>query len=89
MGEMSNNKVEAYGLLLGLKILRDKKISNTIIFGDSSIIIQAMVSGNLPKNVALSQILHRSKHLERQIGGIDYYYILRIKNKQADSQANE
>lgn len=56
---MYNNIVEAYGLLLGVKILKERRIMNPIIIGDSSIIIQAMVNGNSLKNVALHHILER------------------------------
>ena len=68
LGQISNNNAEAHGLLLGLKILRDRKINNAIIFGDSSLIIQAMVRKTPPKNATLNQILHReiflAKHIE-------------------------
>ena len=86
---MSNNKAKAYGLILGLKILRDRKINNAIIFGDSSLIIQVMVSKSPPKNLALNQILHRAKNLATHIGKIEYYHILREKNEKADLQENE
>ena len=89
LGQMSNHKAEANGLLLGLRIIREEKINNEIIFGDSSLIIHAMVSGTLPKNVALSQVLYRAKNLVKKIGVVDFYHILRENNKNADSQANE
>ena len=62
---------------------------NPIIFGDSSIIIHAMVSGNRPKNAALCQIFSRVDKYGMQVGGNEYYHILRNNNKLADSQKNE
>lgn len=44
LGETSNNKAEAYGLLIGTKILKEKEIKDPIIMGDSTIIIEAMIN---------------------------------------------
>ena len=84
---MTNNKAEAYGLLLGLKILREKKIKEVIVFGNLSIIIKAMASNSLPKIVGLNQILSRAQKIANQIGNIEFFHILRKNNKMADEQA--
>jgi len=62
LGTTSNNKVEAYGLLLGEKFLRKRSILNPIILGDPIILIQSMVKKVDPKNTALIQIKKRIMH---------------------------
>ena len=86
---MKNNKVEAYGLLLGHKIVKEKKINDVVVFGDSSLTIHEMISKTLPKNVGLNQILKRAQKIENHIANIDYYHIMRKNNKKADEQENE
>ena len=57
LGKTSNNRAEAYGLLLGTTILKKRNIQNPIIMGDSAIIIQATINMRNPPNVAMGQIV--------------------------------
>ncbi len=86
--ENSNNRAGAYGLLLGTTILKQRKMLNPIILGDSSIIIQAMVERSTPTNKALIQIIKRIRKKLINMGKVSFKHILRENNKIADIQAN-
>jgi len=61
LGEMSNNRAEAYSLLLGTKILSKKGIKDPIIIKDSTIIIATMETGKEFKSSAINKISQRIK----------------------------
>lgn len=86
--ENSNNRAEAYGFFLGTEILKQRKMLNPLILGDSAIIIQAMVGRSNPTNKALSQIIRRIKKNLINMGKVSFKHILRENNKIADTQAN-
>ena len=60
LGIMSNNMAEALALWQGLKIAHEQKIHSLVVFGDSKLIIQFMVSKTLPANVFLAAIIKKS-----------------------------
>ena len=53
LGSLSSNKAEAYTLLQGLYQLKALNISNAMVFGDSSIIINMMIHDHLISNMDL------------------------------------
>lgn len=59
LGETTNNKLEAYNLLLGIRILKKQEIKYPIIIGDSANVIEAMVNGKNPSNTTISRIYQR------------------------------
>eukprot|EP00253_Pinus_taeda_P016469 PITA_16469 len=89
LGIMSNNRAEAYSLLLGTSILRRLGLQNPLIMGDSAIIIAAMVSGREFKQIALNNIKSRIIDNLRDIEGTTFKHVLRSNNKEADKQANK
>ena len=89
LGIMSNNRAEAYSLLLGTSILKRIGLQNPLIMGDSAIIIAAMVSGRDFKQTALNNIKTRIIDNLRDIEGTTFKHVLRSTNKEADEQANK
>lgn len=86
---MTNNKVEAYSLLLGTSIARNLGLQNLLIMGDSAIIIAALTSGKDFKQVALNSIKVRIMEILRSINEVTFKHVLRGNNTKADEQANK
>eukprot|EP00253_Pinus_taeda_P035972 PITA_35972 len=89
LGIMSNNKAEAYSLLLGTSILRRLGLQHPIIIGDLSIIIAAMTSGKDFNQIALNNIKSRIIDNLKDIEGATFKHVLRSSNKEADEQENK
>jgi len=88
LGNMTNNKAEAYNLFLGTCILKNLQAKDLVIIGDSVIIIDAMETGGDFKNQSLNRIKQRILENTKQLGNIKYKHVLRIYNHEADSLAN-
>eukprot|EP00253_Pinus_taeda_P003539 PITA_03539 len=88
LGVMSNNKAEAYNLLLGSSIAKKLGLQNLLILGDSAIIISSMNSDKDFRQTALNRIKDRITENLRSITGVSHKHILRENNKAADAQAN-
>lgn len=56
LGTMTNNKTEAYSLLMGTNILKKYQLKDPIIISDSTIIIATIEVGRDFKNLALNKI---------------------------------
>jgi len=84
LGVMSNNRAEAYSLLLGTSILKNLGLQNPLIIGDSAIIIAAMVSGKDFKQDALNNIKARINDNIRDLIGATFKHVLRSSNREAD-----
>lgn len=89
LGIMTNNKAEAYSLLLGTSIARNLGIRNLLIVGDSAIIIASMIIGKEFNQAALNNIKGRIMGNIKAIGGATFKHILRTNNVEADAQANK
>jgi len=88
LGPMTNNKAEAYSLLLGTSIARKLGLQNLLILGDSAIIIASMSSGKEFMQTALNRIKGRIMENIRSISEVTFKHVLRGNNTEADEQAN-
>lgn len=89
LGHDSNNMAEALALWQGLRLAATKNIQNLVVFGDSSVIIQALKMRRRPNNLRLGQILKKLTHLLHNFKEVSFYHILRGLNTQANSEANK
>lgn len=89
LGSMTNNKAEAYSLLLGISIARKLGLQNLLILGDSAIIIAALNSGKDFKQEALNRIKTRIMEVLKNINEVTFKHVLRGNNSEADEQANK
>lgn len=89
LGNLSNNKAEAYSLFLGLSIARKMGIRDLLVLGDSAILIAAMNSGNNFKQCALNRIRERITEQVRDMRKVSYKHVLRTHNTAADELANK
>lgn len=89
LGEMTNNRAEAYNLLLGTRILKKIAIKDPIIIGDSTIIIASLDAKRDFKSIAINKIYQRIKTNFESLGKITIKHVLRNQNKDVDSHANK
>ena len=89
LGQISNNKEEAYILLMGTRIIKKRQIQNPIIIGDLAIIIEVMARNKNPSNEFMNKIFRRIRKNLEGSGNVIFKHILRIHNQQADYFANQ
>lgn len=89
LGEMTNNRAEAYNLLLGTRILKKNAIKDPIIIGDSAIIIVAMEAEKDFKSTTINKICQRIRTSLKNLGNISIKHVLRNQNKDSNSHANK
>eukprot|EP00253_Pinus_taeda_P020455 PITA_20455 len=89
LGTLSNNRAEAYGLLMGSSILTKLQAKDPIIIGDSAIIIGAIEAGRDFKNQALNKIKQRINDNVNMLGKVVYKHVLRAHNQAANAFANK
>lgn len=88
LGKISNNKAEAYSLLLGTTILKKMSIQSPIILGDSAILIAAMTTGGEFKKKTLSNIKHRIMDNISNLGDATFKHVMKANNSEVDCYAN-
>lgn len=86
---MTNNRVEAYNLLIGTRFLNKNAIKDPIIIADLAIIIAALDAKGDFKSIAINKIYQSIWTSFECLGKITLKHVLRNQNKDADSHANK
>ncbi|MCF7846893.1 MAG: ribonuclease HI family protein [Candidatus Gracilibacteria bacterium] len=88
-GIQTNNFAEYTGLIRGLELALENKITELEVFLDSNLIVEQM-SGNWKiKNANLRPLWERACALREQFEAIQFAHIPREKNTRADRLANQ
>lgn len=92
MGLATNNEAEYMGLLIGIQMAIDGKYDIVTINGDSSLVINQM--GPKKWKINKPQLLRLANHIRSMISKanfhrIEYNFVRREFNKEADSLANQ
>jgi ribonuclease HI len=82
----TNNKVEAYALLKGIHLVKNRQIQTLNIVGDSKTIIRMMILGSDPKNMSLKRVIDRIRLFSRTLK-VDFFHVLRGNNVKVDNMA--
>lgn len=88
VGNTTNNVAEYKGLILGLKQLKGLNINKVIVKGDSMLVINHMTGKYKVKAPHLLPLYNEAKELIKDIK-VEFLYIPREENKEADHLANE
>ena len=88
LGTMSNNMAEALALWQGLKLGQEQNLKSLVVFGDSKLILQSLITKNLPSNIFLSAIIQKILLIAAKFHVISFFHILRGLNGKADLEAN-
>jgi ribonuclease HI len=89
IGEATNNIAEYKALILGLtEVQKFKKVTEIRCYADSKLIVE-QVNGNFKvKNKALAELHEQVRSLVFELPSVQFFYIPREKNKEADKLAN-
>ena len=85
---ITNNEAKWLALLFGLDLVRQNKIINVTVLGDSKQVIQKMTSGYNHGAVKIRRIYERVRQISANIQ-ITFYHILRSDNSEVDNLANQ
>ena len=88
LGTNSNNIAEFCGLLQGLKIALSKGIDKLTVFGDSRLLIHALIRKKRPSHLKLEQIYQKIHFVSKNFQTIRFYHVLRGLNSMADKESN-
>jgi ribonuclease HI len=89
LGIASNNLMEAYALMQGLKLAIEANIHSLIIIGDSKLVIGKMVSKIVVVDYTLDAILEWAKKEVINFSSINFFHVLWENNQVADHYANK
>jgi ribonuclease HI len=94
LGNTTNNVAEYKGMLLGLSQLKRLNINKVIVKGDSMLVINHMTGNYKVKSPQLMPLYNEAKEIIKDIRDIrdiqiDFLYIPREQNKEADYLAND
>ena len=84
----TNNYAEYAGLILGLKQAINLNIKYLKVQGDSLLVINHMKGQYKCKSANLFELYVIAKEFENNFDKIEYYHVLRDKNKRADELSN-
>jgi len=84
----TNNKAEAYALLQGIDLAKQRHIQTLNVVGDSKTIIRTVILDSSPRNTSLKNLIARICLLAGPMH-ITYFHVLRINNEEADKMANK
>ena len=88
LGIESNNTAEFCGLLQGLRIALSKGINTLTVFGDSRMLIQALIKKKRPSQLKLALIYHKIQLLSKKFLSIRLFHVLLGLNSLVDKEAN-
>ena len=88
LGLASNNQAEYLALWQGLCQARKLNIQRLKIFGDSRLIIKALRSKKVPKDISLAQIHRKITLILSHFRSVKVFHVLRKLNSLVDAEAN-
>jgi len=88
LGIETNNRAEALALWQGLNLEINRNILSLSVFGDSRLIIQALLYPKTSHQVHLATIIKKIRLLLSKFNKISFFHILRNLNSQADMEDN-
>ena len=87
LGITTNNLAEAYAIIKGAQIAKDRQINHLIILGVSKTIIRYFIKNTIPKNSILKRIIDRTRDILSSMLPT-FYHVWWSNNGSADEQAN-
>jgi ribonuclease HI len=88
LGHVSNNHAEYLALWQGLIQALKLNVQKIRIFGDSKLVVEALNSKKIPKDITLAHMYKKILLLLPQFREYKIFHILRTLNGQADTEAN-
>ena len=89
LGKATNNQAEYTALIYGLKAAAELGAGEVSVFADSELVVKQMKGEYKVKNADLQEKHGEAKRVAAGFKKVNYTYIPREKNKEADALANE
>ena len=89
LGQATNNEAEYHALIEGLKEAKKFDSRYLICFLDSSLVVNQLNGVFKIKEARLRGLIFEVKTLEKEFKSIQYCYVPREKNKEADAIVNQ
>ena len=89
IGVATNNVAEYSALIAGLRRAFELGITELEVVSDSQLLVKQMLGEFRVKNEALGQLHAEASALTRRIGGVEYRWVRRFHNEEADRLVNE
>lgn len=88
LGIATNNQAEYYGFKKGLERARDLGIDKVVLHSDSQLVVNQMKGAYKVKNQELAPLYQEVKALADSFEKIEFVYVPREYNKEADGEVN-
>ncbi len=89
IGEKTSNQAEYLALIAGMLLAKRKNVNYLTVRGDSKLVINQMKGSFKVNDRKLKKLYRKAKELERSFKSVNYEWIKREENKEADKLANE
>jgi ribonuclease HI len=89
LGTATNNEAEYQALLEGLRAVKEFRPQHLDCFLDSSLVVNQLNGRFKIKEARLRELIFEIKKLESDFASVNYRYISRERNKEADAMVNE
>lgn len=88
LGLKTNNQAEALSLLKACQLARKGNPKETIVFGDSELLIKSLINKKGLNDPALNKQLSRVNRFMKDFSSVQFFHILRELNTKVDRLAN-
>ena len=87
--EETNNFAEYQGVIRALKLAKQKKITNVVVYSDSQLVIDQLNGKSRVKSPNLKPLFSKCQKILKAIPSCKFIHIPRKENKGADKLANQ
>jgi len=89
LGRATNNEAEYDGLIRGMMRARDLHVDKLTVCGDSQLILLQVMGRYKVKAKNLKELSKKAKELAGEFAALDFKFVPREKNKEADKILNK
>ena len=89
LGEMPNNQAEYCALILGLKLVTDRRPAAVDIYMDSELVVRQMTGVYQVRDATLQQLYREAAALVKALPHVTFTHVRRAQNALADRLANQ
>lgn len=89
LGVTTNNVAEYSGLIAGLRAALELGASDVLVIMDSKLVVEQMSGRWKVRHPGLRPLAAEAAGLVRELGGVEFSWVPRSRNKRADALANK
>jgi ribonuclease HI len=89
LGEMPNNQAEYRALILGLRLVTDRRPAAVDVYMDSELVVRQMTGVYQVRDATLQQLYREAMALVKVLPHVTFTHVRRAQNALADRLANQ